>query len=308
MTLSEADQIMSNEMISILPENELQRMGINFDDLSLIRDKDGVSVWRVKTGRDSFVLKCFGKREHRREITNYQILNSLGIPTLKVIAHTDRAILLEDIETSCYRFGTDKDLSDPKAAVLIAEWYKKLHENGRKYASSHQLYDECDNITLDNITKIIDKTGTGELSVWQTVLRKFDVIKNAVMKLPRTLTYNDFYYTNLAVAREGTSALMYDYNLLGKGYIYSDIRNVCSSLSDEAKVAFLSSYGSFNVNEIIIDDVISVLFDLIVACEQDTFPSWANDSLEVLRDGRFLSAVEKLLETETGGKTSIKDM
>jgi len=298
MNANEAFQKTSNEIISILPENELQCMGINFIDLSLIRDKDGVSVWRVKTERDSFVLKCFGKREHRREITNYQILNSLGIPTLKVIAHTDCAILLEDIETSCYRFGTDKDLSDPKVAVLIAEWYKKLHENGRRYASSHQMYDESDDVTLENITNVIKKTGTGELSVWQTLVSNFDVIKTAAMNLPRTLTYNDFYFTNLAVARDGTSALMYDYNLLGKGYIYSDIRNVCSSLTDEAEAAFLSAYGSFNTNEIIVDDVFSELFTLIVACERDTFPNWANDSLDALKDGRFSLAIEKLMSGE----------
>jgi len=298
MAVNDADQILSNEIISVLPENELKHMGIKFNDLSLIREKDGVSVWRVKNEGNNSVMKCFGKCEHRREIVNYQILSSLGVPTLKVIAHTDRAILLEDIETSYYRFGSEKDLSDPKTAVLIADWYKILHAHGRKYASSHQMYDESDNVTLDIITKVIDITGTGDLSVWQTVLSKFDVIKNAVMKLPRTLTYNDFYYTNLAVARDRTSALMYDYNLLGKGYLYSDIRNVCSSLSNEAEAAFLSAYGSFNSNEIIIDDVISVLFNLIVACEHDTFPSWANDSLEALKDGSFLSAVEKLLKTE----------
>ena len=37
-----------------------------------------------------------------------------------------------------------------------------------------------------------------------------------------TLTYNDFYYTNLAVLKDGTSAIMFDYNLLGKGYAYAD--------------------------------------------------------------------------------------
>ena len=36
----------------------------------------------------------------------------------------------------------------------------------------------------------------------------------------RTLTYNDFYYTNMMVAKDKSSALMFDYNLLGKGYVY----------------------------------------------------------------------------------------
>ena len=70
-------------------ESELQRMCIAYNTLTLMGDKDGVSVWRVVTDSDSYVMKCFGKPEHRREIANYQLLNSLGVPTLRVIVDTD---------------------------------------------------------------------------------------------------------------------------------------------------------------------------------------------------------------------------
>jgi hypothetical protein len=86
----------------------------------------------------------------------------------------------------------------------------------------------------------------------------------AALSLSRTLTYNDFYYTNLAVRKDGTAALMFDYNLLGKGYVYSDIRNVCSSLGDEAQAAFLAEYGEVDRCEITIDDVVSPIAALSV--------------------------------------------
>ena len=79
---------------------EAQLKNLSYNSLALIQNKDGVSVWRVDIGTGSYVLKCFETLEYRREITNYLLLNSLDIPTLKVAAHTNAAIMLEDIGSS----------------------------------------------------------------------------------------------------------------------------------------------------------------------------------------------------------------
>ncbi|MDD4495404.1 MAG: ElyC/SanA/YdcF family protein, partial [Eubacteriales bacterium] len=278
-------------------ESELRRMNIAFNELSLIRDKDGVSVWRVIIDTDSYVMKCFDKPEYRREITNYQLLNSLGVPTLKMIALTGCSLVMEDIERSEYRLGTPDDMNDPNTAEKIALWYRTLHQNGREYANNHDFIDEYDSLTLDNLRLIQEKTGTSGLPVWQVIEKHFDKIRSAVMELPRTLVYTDFYYTNLAVARDGRSALMFDYNFFYKSYVYSDIRNVCSSLgTDEVKSAFQSAYGGFDEREVMVDNVACELSSLVIACQRKDFPNWANDGLEKVKDGRLLAAVEKLLE------------
>ena len=89
----------------------------------------------------------------------------------------------------------------------------------------------------------------------------------------RTLTYNDFYYTNLAVARDGGSALMYDYGLLGAGYAYADVRNVCSALRGGAREAFLEEYGPVDGDEARLDAVVSVLNGLISAYGRERLPA-----------------------------------
>jgi len=152
-------------------ETELNRMNITFINLPLIRNKDGVSVWRVAAEADSYVMKCFDKPEYRREID-----------------------------------------------------------------------------------------------------------------------------TNLAVARDRSRALVFDYNFFYKSYVYSDIRNVCLSLgSEEAKAAFLSAYGGFDEREVVVDNVACELSALIIACQRKVFPNWANGGLEKVKDGRLLASVEKLL-------------
>ena len=63
-----------------------------------------------------------------------------------------------------------------------------------------------------------------------------------------------------------------------------------------AKKAFLTEYGNFDESEKLVDDVVDPLYSLYVACRRESFPNWANDLLERLKDDTLLTAVEKLLE------------
>jgi hypothetical protein len=135
------------------------------------------------------------------------------------------------------------------------------------------------------------------LRVWQVIEEHFEQIHSAVMDLPRTLVYTDFHYTNLAVARDGSSVLIFDYNFFFKSYAYSDIRNVFGNFyNEEAKVAFLSTYSSFNEREVVVDNVASVLSALLIACQRKVFPDWAKGLLEKVKDGKLLTSVEEMLE------------
>ncbi len=276
----------------------LEKMEVPYKSVETIQQKDGIVVARVICEKGSFILKFFENREYAREIENYRILCSLHIPTLHVEAITDNALLLEDIcGDSTYRLGTKKDLENPKVAVQAAKWYRRLHEEGYRYLEKNRdvaLYDENDVITPENIEGIKRKTNTSMLPVWKLIEDNFDLIKKLLNKIERTLTYNDFYYTNLAVLKDGTSAIMFDYNLLGKGYAYADIRNVCSALSEEAGKAFCEEYGELDEMEVMLDGVASVLVTLQLACQKEQFPFWAKGALAELSSG-YAKKVERLL-------------
>lgn len=268
-------------------KQELKKLNIPYSTINLIQHKDGVIVARVQNGTTSYIIKYFQNEDFKREIKNYQHLYDLSIPTVKVFGFTDSAILMEDISQSdTFRLATKEDLDDVVIASEIAEWYKLLHTRSKDFTEGNitEIYDETDFITRDNIEFIKEKTGTQNLPVWELINDNFDVIVSKIRSLPRFLTYNDFYYTNLIVAKDKTSAFMFDYNLLGKGYVYSDIRNVCYSLGENAKKAFLEAYGEFDKKEIIVDDVASVLVTLYHACKRKNFPSWANSILDDLKN------------------------
>lgn len=277
--------------------NELNKLGITCDSFSILQDKDGVTVARIVSNEKSYVIKCFQKEEHKRELENYRLLASLGIPTIQVFASTDSALLLEDIDRSAnYRLGAEEDMSDPAVARQIAVWYKQLHSQGYDYVCQYgeAMYDEADFFTIENIGCIKKKTRTQDAPAWVLLEQNYAAINDLLRKARRTLTYNDFYHTNMVVAKDKSSALMFDYNLLGKGYAYTDVRNVLSSLSEEAGKAFLDEYGDFNPVEKTLDDVISVVATLNLACQRDVFPWWALALLDDVNTS-FADKIKELL-------------
>ena len=279
---------------------ELKRMSIFCDKITVLQDKDGVTVARIAAGQESYVLKYFAKAEFRREISNYRILASLGVPTLRVIAATETALLLEDMDASpVIRPAAETDMSDTHVAGRLAAWYRHLHSAGYDYVQQHGagMYDESDLFTPENITFVQKKTGTSGAPAWRMLERNFDAVNAILRSARRTLTYNDFYYTNMAVARDGSSALMFDYNLLGKGYAYADLRNVTSSLSKEAGAAFMAAYGSFDPDEQLLDDVMNTVTGLVQACRREKFPPWGQSLVEEI-DTTLIGKIERLLNME----------
>lgn len=277
-------------------EVQLNRMGVKFNFIEPIRGKDGIFIARIWTPESSVFLKYFEREADRREIQNYQILQSLGIPTLNILAYTDSALLMEDIEESHNRKGIPSDLSDPTVARLVAAWYRKLHDQGRSYPELSTLYDENDYFNYENLITVKAKTYQENHPVWPLLRTHYRELMSIIKQLPRTLTYNDFYFTNLAVDRQKKSAFLYDYNLLGQSYAYADIRNVCSSLeTDEARQAFLEAYGPFDPRECLVDQILSPLITLIIAYQRfDRRPAWADSSYESLFNGEVEEALHSL--------------
>lgn len=276
-------------------KSELARMNAEADSIELIREKDGVIVARVPDG----VFKGFVNPDFRREIDAYRILQSLNVPTLRVLAHTDASLLLEDVDKSAvWRLGVEADMDDERVARVLAAWYRTLHAAGYAYVAQHgaSLYDENDVITRENLAYVREKTGTQDWTVWALIDRCWDGIIQKIRCARRTLTYNDFYYTNLIVARDGRAAMMFDYNLLGKGYAYADVRNVCLALSARAGAAFKEVYGAIDAQEAALDEVAGILSALHFACARNVFPSWGKQALDELRV-EMPRRIERLLET-----------
>ena len=276
--------------------NELNQIYNNasYSKFNLIQSKEGIHVYRFEVNEMPVIVKMFTSNEAKREIINYNLLKTIGVPTIKVLGTTENCICLEDIDNSKdYRLGVPEDLNDITIARMIARWYKCLHKKGAKISDLSNLYRESNTINSDNLEFLNLKVKN---EVWQILIDNLNKIQNIVNNLEETLVYNDFYWTNLVVYKNKKDTLMFDYNLLGRGYRYSDIRNVCSSLSDSCKKAFLDEYGEYNRFEKIVDECISPVITLIFAFRRDKFPRWGNESLKIVESGELLKRVNKVID------------
>jgi len=273
----------------------------------LIRAKSRVYVYKCLYNGIPAVVKYFENDDDKREILNYRILTKHDIPTIKTLALGKSSLVMEDISASKdWRLGISNDFEDTDVAKSLAQWYFTLHENGSTAPELDDLYFEYDNITKENLKTLIHKFPEGK-DLLEFVLSHFNRLRELIYQPSFTLTYNDFYWSNLVVRKDKKAAMMFDYNLLGKGYRFSDFRNVCWSISDNAKAAFTDEYHQLYFEkygrtrledeevEKHIDDLAASLFTLIVAIiERESFPSWAEHTRSEVLNGNLLSKAKLL--------------
>jgi len=277
-------------------------------DLQLIRAKSGVHVYKCLYDGIPAVVKYFEHESDRREILNYRILARHGIPTIKTLAKAAATLVMEDITTSDdWRLGIPEDFTDTSVAESLARWYFTFHENGKAAPELDTLFFEFDSITEENLHKMIQKLPeAGEL--FRFVLARYAKLRTLLFKPSFTLTYNDFYWSNFVVRKDKTAAMMFDYNLMGKGYRVSDFTNVCYSISKEAKAAFESEYGRLyhekhghsrvqeEKAEAEINNVAAPLYALYVALTlHENLPEWARHEKNEAINGNLLAKARHLL-------------
>ena len=295
--------------ISTLIKRDLKDIShCSIQQLRLIRAKSGVHVYRCLYDGKHAVIKYFENEDDRREILNYRILSSCGIPIIKTLALGKESLVMEDIVFSnVWRLGVLEDLGDTDVAESLAKWYFTFHENGTAVKELDNLYFEFALITKENLKILANKLPEAN-ELFQFVITNYSKFFELIYKPSFTLTYNDFYWVNFVVRNDKKAAMMFDYNLLGKGYRYSDFRNVCWSLSDDAKSAFMNEYNRLFFEkhgcnrteeeklEKSIDDLSGLLHSLVVAfIERDSFPDWAEHAKTEAINGSLLLKAKQLL-------------
>ncbi|SHI93935.1 hypothetical protein SAMN02745244_01378 [Tessaracoccus bendigoensis DSM 12906] len=256
----------------------------------VISDDDGILVVGGELDDLPVVVKRFASEAGRREIPTYHLLRRLGVPTLPLLGSGPDWIILEELTSAGYRRATADDLADPAIARLVAGWYDTLHAAGDTLPRTAVGFSELDLIDEAGLTAVERRWpdlaprlawARGRLPRWRDDL--------AGMSL--TLTHNDFWFTNLAVSWDGSSALLYDYNLTGMGLRASDLRNVTLGLAPAAGRAFLTRYeelASMRGVELSraaerLDRETAHLVALIMASESEDTPHWAEPSLSWAR-------------------------
>lgn len=277
---------------------ELEKMAIKAKDIRLMREKDGIALFAVHAEEARhYVLKFFENETYRREILHYSQLQAISVPTIPIIATTDKSLLMEDLNVSAeWRLGVKEDMDSPAIARALAEWYQQLHAKGQTLANdpTRQWYSELGYFNPEGIALVKTRTASQNAAIWKRIEEKTDLINRLIKQCTKTLTYNDFYYVNLAVSRDKKRALMFDYNLLGVGFTAMDVANVCASLSPRAGEAFRQAYGSVDPVEEALVAVLAPVTSVVMGAQREKLPAWFDEAWQELNHPDFLNKLEGL--------------
>ncbi len=272
-----------------------------------IRSKAGVHVFRCGYEGKPAVVKFFEHAGDRREIDHYRILKTIGVPTLNAYALGKSCIVMEDISASSdWRLGDEADMTRPAVLRSLAKWYFALHEAGENLPQLTEMYSENDELTPSAIAFLREKLPGAE-PLCAFILSRLDDLRGLLRAGENTLAYNDFYFTNLLVRKDETAAMMFDYNLMGRGCRYADFRNVESSVSSEAFAAFTEEYAalyrakhgrgfSFGETDRRLDEFVSPLLGLVSALKREKFPAWASGMREDALNGELLAKGKEIMK------------
>ena len=272
-----------------VPAGEIRRV-------ETISVRPGRRLYRIRTHKGSYVLKSFPVGNPGNEIKGYSLLRQLSVPTLDVIAMTETDLLLEDLTCSeTWRLATEPDAGDRHVRRAVARWYWHFHEKGSALAASGSglppfLKREEDLLDRAGIESAGRALGLSRMDSWRLAADHIDLLKRSLSDFGTTLNYNDFHWTNLALSRKsgpGMEAIVFDYDLLGIGTRYSDVRNAVGSLSGEAIAGFQEVYGSVDPGEKTLDRPLATLYALVSAARMVMFPKWAEESRQTVLNGTF---------------------
>ncbi len=139
-------------------------------------------------------------------------------------------------------------------------------------------------LVLTGIESIRDRFELADSEGLRVLTDRFGELRKRMDAAPRTLAYNDFYYTNLAVKKDASEALMFDYNLLGKGNAAADLRNAVYWFSEEHRKLFFSVYGEADERPLLLDRICAPVVSLYSAMRREIFPDWAKEALRELEE------------------------
>lgn len=296
-------------MLTELPEMlDLNGLGIEPAEVTqvcLIHEKRADRLYRVNCAGRRVVIKWFADPAESIEIRAYSLLEALGVPTLPVHGRTENALVLQDLAAGpTWRLAAEADCRRADVGRAVAAWYRALHQAGRKLladplAVPDFLRREDDALDPAAVLDIGERLGLSGSPVWRLCAEHIEALKRAIRARPATLTYNDFHWSNLALARAAAGlleAVVFDYHLLGIGMAYSDCRNVLGCLGGPAASAFKDAYGPFDRTEALLDGPVAVLAALSEAVCRPKLPGWAGPLVRQATSGELERGLRRALE------------
>ena len=221
---------------------KLAGWGLRPDSLLLLREKQGIALFRLAVGERHLVLKLFLGDFGREELFFYTLLRQRGLATLKLLQQDEAALLMEDLEHSeALALARPDAANDPAVMGTLGSWYQALHLVDVSKGTGIPLSQEWQVLSKASLTQA--DAVHWDNPAWRRLYPLLEALVQQAHSLPLTLCYNDFHPVNLVVGRQEPLAFMMDYGRMGLNYPGVDLKNALWFSDDAATSAFRAAYG-----------------------------------------------------------------
>gem|GEM_PF-66765 len=216
--------------------------GLKPDTLLLLREKQGIALFRLSAGGEQLVLKLFLGEFGREELFFYKLLAQAGLPTLKLLQKDETALLMADLDFSDTLAPATLDAAkDPAVMGALGAWYRALHQLEVGEGDGIGLSAEWQALSFSNLENA--NQVHGDKPAWRRLHPLLVDLLEQAASLPLRLCYNDFHPVNLVTGRQEALAFMMDYGRMGLNHPAVDLNNALRFSDEAGRAAFLAAYG-----------------------------------------------------------------
>lgn len=258
---------------------------------------DNINLSIKEVGNDCYVFafcdenKVYEVRYYddnkKHLISNYVELEKYGITPFVYMVENSSVVYENDL---FYKDLTISDLMDEEIVCNLANFYKRVHEI-KCESIDKEIY-----FSKENLLKIINHFNLTNNECLVYLYNNAENVKLKIKRLQSCFVCSDFSLEYLAVLESGKKIFLKNLDCVKIGNKCDDLNFVCEFLSKENKNKFFDIYGEVRADELILSRVEKVVKDLLLACEEKSFPAWTKSSLELIMNKSFLLDVKCLVE------------
>lgn len=271
---------------------ELNNMSFAFNcEIEVIKTEKNKSVFRFEDDNQSYIVEYYYEGNIKDIVDKQLQLEKYGIKT-GILFYSEKIIIYKDYERSgIYRTANNDDLNDENFIVSLAKWYKKIHSIRGLVLSSYSEF-----FTLNNISKLVENFNLHDSFFFKYVISNFNNIKLKLERINKCPICGELSLQNIIVSKNNMDFFVIKLDNLCEGFSGVDISYCLSIIDEKFRELFLNVYGEIGEDELILNEILSVILALKNFDGNLKSQEYLNKYLRLINSGKLLERVKSLVE------------
>lgn len=272
---------------------ELEIIGFNdYQGIEFVKLKQGIYFFRVLKGNTFYMIRYYEEGKADLIANDYKRLENIGINVVEITAFSKYIIVTNDFEENgSFLRLNNVDFVDEDMVRKLADLCKSLfvyNENGFNNLNEY--------FSVGTIGVISKKMNIKNNKVFNYILENFDNIISKFDRLDKSIVFLGISRENLIFNKQTNSIFIDVVDEVFVGYRYMSVVMFLNMLDSDLKSAFLNECSVVKEEEILLNELMSCIFNLYRVCKGEKITDFTNKCLEKLNSDDMLDVVRNIVE------------